>query len=95
MRTTLIIAKTHDGKTVLVSGPEVPIVEQRDILRGALAAGGIHPDYCRLEYIDCEPDRIVKFRRPEQAAAETVKHEADTAAFQAAQQTQTTKKNRR
>lgn len=79
MRTSLLVAIRHDGTSELVAGPEVSIVEQREILRGALAAGGVHDDFCRLIFIDTEPERVVKFNTPKQAQAQAAQRQRDEA----------------
>jgi hypothetical protein len=64
MRTADTLAKTHDGKWVVVHSPEVPIHEQREQLRKLLGQP-THPDFAVLQYRESDGDsRTLRFGKP-------------------------------
>lgn len=62
MRTTITIGKKHDGKRVVIHGPEVSIRDQRRWVKGLKVGGKVHPDYSEVSIV--EPIRTLELKRP-------------------------------
>lgn len=65
MRTATTLGKTHSGKWVLISGPDVPITEQWSKYRDARSST-TNPDYEEIQYQEKDQTALLtRFKKTE------------------------------
>lgn len=69
MRTAIITAVGHDGKSVMLSGKEIPLLKQRESfmqLRKVAIMDGSHEKYREVSYQENDgSEELLTFRTPE------------------------------
>lgn len=88
MRTALLLVRKHGSeKFELAAGPEMPLMDQRGVLRELLASNGVHGEYAEAQLWESDSgvQRTVKFKTEEDAQAAAAQAEKDNAAMLAAQ----------
>ena len=69
MRTAITLGKRHDGKWEIVSGPDVPILEQRTVFRDCLSLK-VNEQHSEIFYQESDGNaRVVRFANQKQLEA--------------------------
>lgn len=84
MRTAVTVAKDHQGKWTMLSGPDVPATKQKDVFRKMRGPGG-HKDFAQVIYQESDSHaQVLNFRNPKaQEEFEARRKEQQAAAIKA------------